>query len=481
MTFDCAALREKVRTTIARYRMLEDGDRVVVAVSGGADSVALLYLLDELRAAVYPHLQLHVAHFNHQLRGEEADADEEFVRELAERLRLPFTSERQDVRALARHEKRNLEEVAREVRYQFLRRVAAEVGARRIATGHTLTDQAETFLMRLLRGAGGEGLSGIHPVVDDLIIRPLLSVRREETHAYCHARGIAYRVDRSNLEPGLWRTCVRLEILPRLSALNPRALEAIGRAAERLRVDEAYFDEVIGNLWPELIISRHDEAMRLSVEKLRACHPALRSRALREAIRQMCGHTRRVTSQHVEALERLLEPGKSGRRLRLPVPVVAWREFETLTLARPRGARESYWVELRPGDPVSVGGFTLWLRRGVEQMPTDTPRDLRIAGESPTSAELVLLDDGCLPERLAVRSRRPGDRYTPVGRRRPLKLKTLMWAHRIPVSERDYWPLVVTADEDRIVCAPGLPVAADFAVRAETRRVAMIRFERGRG
>jgi len=466
MAFDCAALREKVRATIARYRMLEDGDRVVVAVSGGADSVALLYLLDELRALVYPRLQLHVAHFNHQLRGEEADADEEFVRQLAERLRLPFTSERQDVRALARVQRRNLEEVAREVRYQFLRRVAAEVGARRIATGHTLTDQAETFLMRLLRGAGGEGLSGIHPIVDNLIVRPLLAVRREETHAYCHARGIAYRVDRSNLEPGLWRTRVRVEILPRLSALNPRALEAIGRAAERLRVDEAYFDEVIGNLWPELVISRHDEAMRLSVEKLRACPPALRSRALREAIRQMCGHTRRVTSQHVEALERLLEPGKSGRRLQLPVPLVAWREFETLTLARPHNARESYWVELHPGGPVSVGGFTLWLQRGVEQIPT--------------SADLVLLDDGRLPERLAVRSRRPGDRYTPVGRRQPLKLKTLMWAHRIPVSERDRWPLVVTADEDRIVCAPGLPVAADFAVGAETRRVAAIRFERGR-
>ncbi len=280
MAFDRAALLGKVRATLARYRMLEDGDLVVVAVSGGADSVALLHLLNELRAADYPRMRLHVAHLNHQLRGEEADADEAFVRQLAERLRLPFTGERQDVRAMARAEGRNVEEVAREVRYRFLRRVAAEVGARRIATGHTLTDQAETFLMRLLRGAGGEGLSGIHPIVDDLIIRPLLAVRREETHAYCHALGIAYRVDRSNFEAELWRTRVRQEILPRLMALNPRALEAIGRAAERLRVDEAYFDEVVGNLFPELIISRHDDAMRLSVEN--------RSRGLAEWICRQC-------------------------------------------------------------------------------------------------------------------------------------------------------------------------------------------------
>ncbi len=468
MAFDRAALLGKVRATLARYRMLEDGDLVVVAVSGGADSVALLHLLNELRAADYPRMRLHVAHLNHQLRGEEADADEAFVRQLAERLRLPFTGERQDVRAMARAEGRNVEEVAREVRYRFLRRVAAEVGARRIATGHTLTDQAETFLMRLLRGAGGEGLSGIHPIVDDLIIRPLLAVRREETHAYCHALGIAYRVDRSNFEAELWRTRVRQEILPRLMALNPRALEAIGRAAERLRVDEAYFDEVVGNLFPELIISRHDDAMRLSVEKLRAYHPALRSRLLREAIRQMCGHTRRVTSQHVEALERLLEPHKSGRRVLLPVPLVVWREFDALTLVRSPAAPEPYRVELLPGEPVRVGGFTLRFDRGVVEAPTP-------------SAGLALLDDDRVPERLAVRSRRPGDRYTPAGRRRPLKLKTLMWAHRIPVSERDRWPLVVTADDDRIVCAPGLPVAADFAVGADTRRLAVIRFERGRG
>lgn len=467
MAFDRAALLAKVRTTIVRYGMLEDGDLVVVAVSGGPDSVALLHLLEELRGSFYPHVRLHVAHLNHQLRGEEAEADEAFVRELAERLGIPFTSERRDVRALARTQGRNLEEVAREVRYAFLRRVAAEVGARRIATGHTLTDQAETFLLRLLRGAGGEGLSGIHPVVDDLIVRPLLAVRREETRAYCEALGIPYRMDRSNLELERWRNRVRWEVLPRLVALNPQALEAIGRAAERLRVDEAYFDEVLGNVFPDALISRERDMLRLSVEKLRALHPALRSRALREAIRQLCGHTRRVTSQHVEALERLLEPGKSGRRVLLPAAVVVWREFDALTFRYQPRRPQPYWRELCPGEPIEVGGFGIWLERGVVEAPT-------------SAGQIVVLDDERVPERLAVRSRRPGDRYVPVGRRRPLKLKTLMWAQRIPISERDRWPLVVTAEEDRIVCAPGLPVAAEFAVRAETRRLAVIRFERGR-
>ncbi len=467
MAFDRAALLAKVRTTIVRYGMLEDGDLVVVAVSGGPDSVALLHLLEELRGSFYPHVRLHVAHLNHQLRGEEAEADEAFVRQLAEQLGVPFTSERRDVRALAQGAGRNLEEVAREVRYAFLRRVAAEVGARRIATGHTLTDQAETLLMRLLRGAGAEGLSGIHPVVDDLIIRPLLAVRREETRAYCEALGIPYRVDRSNLELERWRNRVRQEILPRLSALNPQALEAIGRAAERLRVDEAYFDEILGNVFPDVIISRERDMLRLSVEKLRAFHPALRSRALREAIRHLCGHTRRVTSQHVEALERLLEPGKSGRRVLLPTAVVVWREFDALTFMHRPQRPQPYWRELRPGEPIVVEGFGIGLERGVMEVP-------------PSSGQIVLLDDERVPERLAVRSRRPGDRYVPVGRRRPLKLKTLMWAQRIPISERDRWPLVVTAEGDRIVCAPELPVAAEFAVRAETRRLAVIRFERGR-
>ncbi|MCS6816022.1 MAG: tRNA lysidine(34) synthetase TilS [Blastocatellia bacterium] len=467
MALDRAALLAKVRATITRYGMLEDGDLIVVAVSGGPDSVALLHLLNELRDSAYPHLRLHVAHLNHQLRGEEADADEAFVQQLAERLDLPFTSERQDVRALAQAEGRNLEEVAREVRYAFLRRVAAEVGARRIATGHTLTDQAETFLMRLLRGAGIEGLSGIHPIVDDLIIRPLLAVRREETRAYCEALGIPYRVDRSNLELERWRNRVRQELLPRLLALNPRALEAIGRAAERLRVDETYFDEILGNVFPDAVISYERDMIRLSVEKLRALHPALRARALREAIRQLCGHTRRVTSQHVEALDQLLEPGKSGRRVLLPAAVIAWREFDALTFMRRPQRPQPYWRELRPSEPIEVAGFVIRWERGRTEAP-------------PSSDRIVVLDDERVPERLAVRSRRPGDRYVPVGRRRPLKLKTLMWAHRIPVSERDRWPLVVTADEDRIVCAPALPVAAEFAVHSETQRLAVIRFERGR-
>lgn len=446
--------------------MLDDETTVVVAVSGGSDSVALLHALRELGETSFCDLKLHVAHLNHLLRGEESDADEEFVCQLARRLDIPFTSERLDVRAAADACGRNLEEVARELRYQFLRRVAAEINADRIATGHTLTDQAETLLMRLIRGAGGEGLSSIHPVVDNLIIRPLLGVRREETLGYCDDVGIQFRIDRSNLERDLLRNRIRQEVLPLLMELNPKAVEAVARAAENLRLDEGYFDDLVSNLTPTVFISERDAKITMSVSTLEQLHPSLRRRVIRSAIRRWRGNVRGVTSVHLAAIETLLRPGKSGRRIELPSNLVIWREFDSIVFTQGSfGVRPSH-SELTQDRTVAAGGFLICRRSNLSKH------------EAESLSGAVLLDDRRLPERLAVRNRKPGDRYVPAHGHRSRKLKTLMMARRIPVTERDAWPIVVSSESDRIVCAPGLPPAAEFAADEKTERYAAILFER---
>jgi len=454
-----------VRRTLERYRMVEDGDLVVVAVSGGPDSVALLHVLRLVQGRWYPRLALHVAHLNHQLRGEESDADEQYVRRLADELDLPVTTSRTDVGALARKQRRNIEDVGREVRYRFLRTLAEKIGAQRIATGHTLTDQAETVLLRLVRGAGGDGLSAIHPVVDRLIIRPLLGVAREETRAFCAEIGVMARDDRTNLDPALTRNRIRLEVLPILQRLNPQVVRALGRVADNLRRDEEYFDELLRSVWPSLIVTAGQGAISLSVEKLNHLPEAVRWRVIRQAVTYLKGQWRRVTQAHYRAVESLLGVGRSGRQVVLPLGVHVRREFDVLTLALEGDPVAPYCYPLIEGQPLQVGGFTITLRRRLG----------RADAESDMAA--VRCDDTKLPDLLAVRNRRPGDRYLPMGRRHPRKVKTLMQAARIPLGQRARWPLVVAAADDQIVCAPGLPPAAPFAADEATHTFALIGFQ----
>jgi tRNA(Ile)-lysidine synthase len=432
-----------------------------VAVSGGPDSVALLHVLDRLRRRRYPSIALTVAHLNHRLRGEESDADERFVRDLAATLGLEFTSTQLDIGALAQKSGRNVEEVAREERYRFLRHAALRLSARRIATGHTLSDQAETVLMRLVRGAGGEGLSAIHPVVDDLIIRPLLGATRSEVIAYCEAIDAPYRIDRTNLELNLFRNRIRHDILPRLADLNPGVEESLARAAENLRLDENYFDDVVAQLMPECKAPEREGRLSLRIAPLCALHAALRRRALRAAIRELRGDLHGISQSHMEAAEHLLQSGMSGKRVHMP-GLIVWREFDVLTMTRDRPEPELRPQPMVEEHAVQWGSFLLGLRRGLS-----TEESLLVPGA-------VLLDDDRLPGRLRIRARRPGDRYIPAGHHKSMKLKRLMIENRIPVTERKLWPIVVSAEDDRIVWAPRLPVAALFAPRPQTRTLAVI-------
>src|SRR5262249_31950574 len=248
-------LYARVLRQIMTHRMFKPNDRVIAAVSGGPDSVALANLLCEIRKERWPALQLRLAHLNHRLRGEESGRAEAFVAELALGLGLELTVERVPVAEL--REGRNLEEAARIHRYRFLQRVAEETHSAVVATGHNMNDQAETLLMRLLRGAGTAGLAGIRPTADIKsligseesdglenyscrVVRPLLSITRDEIELYLNERGVKARIDSSNLSTRITRNRIRLEIMPRLLEINPRATEAIARAAEILREDSTY-------------------------------------------------------------------------------------------------------------------------------------------------------------------------------------------------------------------------------------------------
>jgi tRNA(Ile)-lysidine synthase len=322
---------------------------VVVAVSGGADSTALLLACDELQRARRLNVALTVAHLDHGLRGAASRGDADWVEALVRELGHEFAGGHAAVRARAEATRDNLEQAARRARYEFLAHVAAAAGARTVLTAHTADDQAETFLLALARGSGAEGLAGmrvVRPLTEKfgtalaersdgepsvLLARPLLRwARREDTAAYCCARNVVPRVDAHNEDERFARVRVRRQLVPLLETFNPRAVAALARTAELLRADHVALEAEAARL---LVAARtcpsaeccHDEdeeagrgACPLRVVVLRGAETALRRRALRQWLRAGRGDLRRLTLAHVEGVERLLVGEQGGRVAELP-------------------------------------------------------------------------------------------------------------------------------------------------------------------
>ncbi|MFL6335521.1 MAG: tRNA lysidine(34) synthetase TilS [Pyrinomonadaceae bacterium] len=312
------------------------GERVLVAVSGGADSTALLLALEELKRLGLLGVELTAAHLDHGLRGEAAAADARWVEGLAHEHGFECVVGRASVSEMARAARENLEQAARRARYEFLAGAARERGARAVLAAHTLDDQAETVLLRLLRGSGAEGLSGmthertLEAGGEVLLRRPLLNwARRADTEGYCRERGVEFRSDAMNDDERYARVRVRRRLLPLLETLNPRAAEALARAASLLRVDSAALEELAAALLKEARAEAPPDVGEgtkgtatlvrpLKAEALTRAAPALRRRALRLWLAQARGDLRRLSHAHLLGVERLLAGSRGGRVAELP-------------------------------------------------------------------------------------------------------------------------------------------------------------------
>jgi len=480
-----ARLQQRVRETLARYRMLHAGDTLGVGVSGGADSVALLLLLDELKSEL--GIRLVVLHFNHQLRGAEAEADEQFVGEMACQRGLEFLSGREDVAARARERGWNLEDAARRLRYEFFSATVGSGRATRIAVGHTADDQAETLLAHLLRGTGLTGLAGIYPMAGH-VVRPLLDVRRQELRDYLAALQQPWREDRTNLDTTRLRARIRQVLLPVLeSAFQPAAVAHLGRLAALARQEEAFWNALLADRC-EALVERSPDGHSIRIADLLAPLPlgsagsadhaavyaALTKRLIRHLVEEVKGDRRQLTAQHVEQVIHLATACASGHRVQLPAGVVVERSFDRLifSLARqasagagagepkPAAAAYHYVVDLAGGRSatVSVPEIGRCFRLKVIDWPPTA---------SDTMSQAEALDADRLRSPLVLRNWRPGDSYRPLGRRRVRKLKRLLLENRVAARERNVWPVLTSAGA--LVWARGLPVAEEFAPQAGTK------------
>ncbi|MCL6451534.1 MAG: tRNA lysidine(34) synthetase TilS [Acetobacteraceae bacterium] len=447
---------KRLRGTIDKYGMVSAGDLVLVGVSGGPDSVALLLGLGELRE--HYSISLHVAHLNHRLRGREAEDDARFVAGLAARLGVPATVEEADVRGLALSLRLSLQEAARRARMEMFERLCSLVGANRVALGQNLEDQAETVLMRFLRGAGVEGLAGILPVRDGRYVRPLLETPRAEIEAFLARRGVVACRDPSNLRTVYLRNRLRLELLPQLvRRYNPALVEALAALAEQMRDDAELLSRQAELAWQE--VARQDgRGIVLDRQGFLRLHRAVQRRVVREAFRRASGRPWAPEFRHVEAVRALAERGAGGKELSLPRGVRCRLEAGWVVVS-PEGAAEaqpSAGGGVPGGDrcyPLEVPGLTRLPAEGLEvEAQLLPPGEAGVgraasdeAGVGPdAAAELgrAWLDADRLRGPLMLRFTRPGDRMRPLGLGGSRKLHDLLVDRKVPRRQRQAVPVV---------------------------------------
>ena len=466
-------LEQRVLRFIQEHRLILSHCPLLVAVSGGPDSVCLLHILANLKDEL--GIKLHVAHLNHQLRGAESEADAQYVSDLARRLDIPATIEQRDVRGYKAQARISLEEAAREVRYTFLAQVARSIGADRAAVGHTTDDHIETILMHLIRGTGTKGLRGLQPCTEWksktgslIIIRPLLEVSRDETAGYCHRHDLKPQIDASNLSLSPLRNRIRHQLLPLLRSYNPRVDKALLRTAQIASDELAFLDKEIARIWDE-IAREQANTIILNKESFGQLPSALKRHLLRASIEKLLGNIRDIETRHIEQIMAALTK-PAGRRLSLPGGLIFSIDYDRYLLGQDPST-------LTPLPPLS-GEFPLKIP-GENSLPgwhieaTIIPSE---AIQDDASGYKAYLDFDKTGSDLMVRSRQRGDRFQPLGLSQPKKLSEFMIDAKIPHTWRQKIPIICSPKH--IVWVVGWRIDDRAKVSENTKQILCLKFER---
>ncbi len=422
---------QKVREYIVRHRLIADGDLVVVGVSGGPDSVALLHMLLQLREDL--GFQVHAAHLHHGLRSE-ADRDQSLVESICREWQVPLSLRRVDVARMAAEEKMSVEEAGREVRYRFLEDVRREIKGHKIATAHHRGDQAETVLLHLIQGTGARGLQGIVPK-RDRIIRPLLDIAKSEIIDYLEYHRLPYRIDSSNFDNNYLRNRIRWELLPLLEQrFNPGMVDVLCRLAAVMREENRYWDELVGEAMDEVVQEGEEVPLTVGVERLQALPLALKRRLIYQILRR--AGSRRVSWDDVERVVGLLSQPESGHRV--PVSGGLWvrKSYDVLEFGIEETAPVDFCYELEVPGQIEIKEIGLLV-------------SARLLSEAPKvmTAETAVFDWEALKKPLFIRSRRPGDTFRPLGLGGSQKLKKYLIDKKIPRSQRERIGILAADDE----------------------------------
>ncbi|MCH1958958.1 tRNA lysidine(34) synthetase TilS [Romboutsia hominis] len=457
---------EKVLSTINKYKLIENRDKIVLGLSGGPDSVCLLHILYRLKEKL--DIEVYAAHLNHQIRGIEAQKDALYITQLCENLGVTSFVKSIDVPKYCKENGLSVEEGARKLRYEMFEEIKQKTKSNKIAIGHNLNDQAETILMRIMRGTGLQGLRGIEYIRDNNIIRPILDIDRKDIEAYCEEYELNPRIDHTNLETIYTRNKIRLELIPYMKDnFNPNVIESIVRMSNSLKTDSDYIQEESEIKFKE-VSNLQEDACEIDIQKYSKLHDAIKVRVLRKGIKHILGDTNFVDQKHIEDIMQLEDNKKIDKMITLPRGIFAYRRKNTILLINKEIVNETieFCYNLPSNGFIKVKELNLVLE--TQTMNIDRYKSMKLDKKSKG------FDFDKVKGGIVVRSRKEGDKIKLSAGSK--KIKDLFIDLKIPREERCNVPIIV--DEQGILCVGDYKNSENYKIDNSTKEVLKITFKK---
>jgi len=475
------AFSYKIFNIITRHQLIKPHDSIIVGVSGGPDSVALIKVLHAINSAKNLHLSLFLAHLNHQLRGKSSEEDAQFVQKLSNNLSLPFIQKNVNIQKIAAQTKRSIEEAARRERYKFFMESAQEYRASAIVLGHTADDNAETLLHRVIRGTGTLGLGGI-PLKRPLttgspihLVRPLLFAWRKEIIKYLGEKQWNYRTDASNYEPVYLRNKLRLELIPLLeNQYNPNIKNLLTQLCQILNLHNTFFVTEAKKILEVSVVEEKKDSYTIDTRRLTQYPKILQYFTLKEVLNSLHVSLREITYDHyTKILDEIVKKGKK-RHFQLPEKLSLWLEHGMLHFQRDRLPTQSIpaleaTVQIPGITPVHTLGYLVAEISDMQDFSLETHKKHK-------TRDREALDLHSITMPLSVRMRQNGDTISPLGTHGHKKLKDLFIDKKIPLKERDTIPVIVM--DNQPVCAIGICIDNKVKITAKTKKILTLTFQR---
>ncbi|WP_181951621.1 tRNA lysidine(34) synthetase TilS [Clostridium massiliodielmoense] len=459
---------EKVISTIKCNNMFEVNDKVVVALSGGPDSICLLHILYTLKDKL--GITLVAAHINHCLRGEAADDDELYVRKICHGLQIPCFVKREDVHKISKERGISCEMAGREVRYQFFQEVLRKINGNKVAIAHNANDQAETVLMRILRGTGLEGLVGIRPVRDNIFVRPIINLTRDQIENYCEINKLNPRIDKTNFENIYTRNKIRLELIPYIQKnFNPDVIEVLNRFSDTVKIDNEYINNVAKEKYNEYGEASEDKII-LKGEIFKE-HEAVLTRVIRIALKKIKGNLNNLEKNHIYDIIHI-QKKSTGKYIMLPNGIRVINNYGDIYIYKEESKQKvqisNKETELNLFEENILTNYKLKITLNIIKSKDDIKFD-----KNPL---IKYFDYDKIKGVIKLRYRKNGDKFIPFGMNGSKKLKDLFIDLKIPKGKRDSIPLIIFGED--IAWIVGYRISDKFKINKDTNNVLKIKIER---